>query len=79
MFYTYQILLSSKNSKKNNEYFLTNCNKFEVRIERIIQYQIHLCYTMHKTFILIKLKVVMNVYALIDVRMYRQACIYHNS
>ena len=32
---------------------------------------------MHEAFILIKLEVVTNVHALIDVRVYRQACIYH--
>ena len=32
---------------------------------------------MHEAFNLIKLEVVTNVHALIDVRVYRQACIYH--
>ena len=48
-----------------------------MRMERIIQDKIHLFYTMHEAFILIKLEVVTNVHALIDVRVYRQACIYH--
>ena len=46
-------------------------------MERIIQDEIHLYYTMHEAFILIKLKVVTKVHALIDVPIYRQACIYH--
>ena len=46
-------------------------------MERIIQDTIHLYFTMHEVFILIKLEVVTNVHALINVRVYRQAFIYH--